>query len=129
MGIPLNEIPDIRAFYGRPDRYGHDAIDFMAEDYAPIRNHIIAARVTAENPDEGFKPTSGTIERVKFQSTSSVWGYFSVGANGGIHEFADSQFGHLFASGATREAARKNLVLALKEIEVRGGRGGRGGEW
>lgn len=67
---------------------------------------------------QGFKPTSGTIERVKFQSTSSVWGYFSVGANGGIHEYADSQFGHLFASGATREAARKNLVLALKEIEV-----------
>jgi biotin carboxylase len=56
---------------------------------------------------------------VPLQSTSSVWGYFSVGANGGIHEFADSQFGHLFASGPTREAARKNLVLALKEIEVR----------
>ncbi|CAM9940346.1 unnamed protein product [Pylaiella littoralis] len=120
MGIPLNEIPDIRAFYGKADRYGHDAIDFMTEDYAPIRTHIIAARITAENPDEGFKPTSGTIERVKFQSTSSVWGYFSVGANGGIHEFADSQFGHLFASGPTREAARKNLVLALKEIEVQG---------
>lgn len=48
-----------------------------------------------------------------------MWGYFSVGANGGIHEYADSQFGHLFASGVTREAARKNLVLALKEIEVR----------
>jgi acetyl-CoA carboxylase / biotin carboxylase 1 len=49
-----------------------------------------------------------------------VWGYFSVGANGGIHEFADSQFGHLFAKGPTREHARKSLVLALKEIEVRG---------
>lgn len=49
-----------------------------------------------------------------------MWGYFSVGANGGIHEFADSQFGHLFASGPTREDARKSLVLALKEIDVRG---------
>ena len=49
-----------------------------------------------------------------------MWGYFSVGANGGIHEFADSQFGHLFANGPTREIARKNLVLALKEIDVRG---------
>ena len=37
-----------------------------------------------------------------------------MGANGGIHEFADSQFGHLFASGPTREDARKSLVLALK---------------
>jgi acetyl-CoA carboxylase/biotin carboxylase 1 len=120
MGIPLNKIPEIRRFYGRPDIYGDDKIDFMEEDYKEIDSHVIAARITAENPDEGFKPTSGTIERIKFQSTPNVWGYFSVGPNGGIHEFADSQFGHLFAKAATRELARKALVLALKEIEVRG---------
>ncbi len=120
MGIPLYAIPQIRALYGREDIYGNDKIDFMEEDYKPIDSHVIAARITAENPDEGFKPTSGTIERIKFQSTSNVWGYFSVGANGGIHEYADSQFGHLFAKGANREQARKSLILALKEIEVRG---------
>ena len=43
-----------------------------------------------------------------------------MGANGGIHEFADSQFGHIFASGPTREDARKQLVLALKDMDVRG---------
>lgn len=120
MGIPLHNIPEIRRFYGRKDIYGTDKIDFMTESYSDIDSHVIAARITAENPDEGFKPTSGSIERIKFQSTSNVWGYFSVGANGGIHEFADSQFGHLFAKGATREQARKALILALKEIEVRG---------
>jgi len=120
MGIPLYNIPQIRQLYGKEDIYGLDKIDFLEEDYKPIDSHVIAARITAENPDEGFKPTSGTIERIKFQSTSNVWGYFSVGANGGIHEFADSQFGHLFAKGATREQARKALILALKEIEVRG---------
>ena len=119
MGIPLNNIPEIRKFYGL-DMYGDSKIDFLVEDYKQIDSHVVAARITAENPDEGFKPTSGTIERIKFQSTSNVWGYFSVGANGGIHEFADSQFGHLFAKGPTREHARKSLVLALKEIEVRG---------
>jgi len=120
MGIPLYKIPEVRKFYGKPDMYGDSSIDFLEEDYKPVDSHVIAARITAENPDEGFKPTSGTIERVKFQSTSNVWGYFSVGANGGIHEFADSQFGHLFAKGPTREHARRSLVLALKEIEVRG---------
>jgi acetyl-CoA carboxylase/biotin carboxylase 1 len=119
MGIPLYNIPEVRRFYGR-EMYGTDKIDFMTELYKPIDCHVIAARITAENPDEGFKPTSGSIERIKFQSTSNVWGYFSVGVNGGIHEFADSQFGHLFAKGANREQARKALVLALKEIEVRG---------
>lgn len=120
MGIPLSNIPEIRKLYGREDMYGDSPIDFLGEDYKNIDSHVIAARITAENPDEGFKPTSGSIERIKFQSTSNVWGYFSVGTNGGIHEFADSQFGHLFAKGPTREHARKALVLALKEIEVRG---------
>jgi acetyl-CoA carboxylase/biotin carboxylase 1 len=120
MGIPLYNIPEVRRLYGRADMYGKDKIDFLEEDYNEIDCHVIAARITAENPDEGFKPTSGSIERIKFQSTPNVWGYFSVGANGGIHEFADSQFGHLFAKGANREQARKALILALKEIEVRG---------
>jgi len=120
MGIPLYKIPEVRRLYAKEDMYGDDVIDFLEEDYKPIDTHVIAARITAENPDEGFKPTSGTIERIKFQSASNVWGYFSVGANGGIHEFADSQFGHLFAKGPTREHARRSLILALKEIEVRG---------
>jgi len=120
MGIPLYEIPQVRQLYDKPDTYGTEKIDFLAERYRDIDSHVIAARITAENPDEGFKPTSGSIERIKFQSTPNVWGYFSVGANGGIHEFADSQFGHLFAKGPNREQARKALVLALKEMEVRG---------
>jgi acetyl-CoA carboxylase/biotin carboxylase 1 len=119
MGIALDRIPEIRAFFGRSPE-GKDKIDFLTDEYVYPDKHIIAARITAENPDEGFKPTSGRIERVKFQSTPKVWGYFSVGANGGIHEFADSQFGHIFASGPTREDARKSLILALKEIDVRG---------
>jgi acetyl-CoA carboxylase/biotin carboxylase 1 len=65
-------------------------------------------------------PFASGIERVSFQSTPTVWGYFSVGANGGVHEFADSQFGHIFANGATREEARKSLVMALKGMVVRG---------
>jgi acetyl-CoA carboxylase/biotin carboxylase 1 len=121
MGIPLDHIPEVRAFYGRdPNNFKGDKIDFMKDRYQYPKNHVIAARITAENPDEGFKPTSGKIDRIKFQSSKNVWGYFSVGANGGIHEFADSQFGHLFASGATREDARKALILALKGIDVRG---------
>lgn len=120
MGIPLSNIPEVRRFYGKKDIYGTSDIDFIAEDYPPIETHVIAARITAENPDEGFKPTAGKIERVKFQSAGNVWGYFCVGPNGGIHEFADSQFGHVFAKSPNREAARKSLIVALKDLEVRG---------
>jgi len=120
-GIPLNRQPDIRRLFGCADwRDGSSPVDFMTQRYTLPKRHVIAARITAENPDEGFKPTSGRIERISFQSTPSVWGYFSVGANGGVHEYADSQFGHLFAQGETREDARKALVLALKGLVVRG---------
>ncbi|CBZ50010.1 hypothetical protein NCLIV_004860 [Neospora caninum Liverpool] len=119
MGIPLWRIPDIRRFFGRDPNAG-DRIDFMKDDYLPIERHVIASRITAENPDEGFKPTSGRVDRLEFQPLENVWGYFSVGASGGVHEYADSQFGHIFATGKNREEARKKLVLGLKRVDVRG---------
>eukprot|EP00948_MAST-09A_sp_MAST-9A-sp1_P000526 g526.t1 len=82
--------------------------------------HVIATRITAENPDKGFTPTSGAIREINFRSTENVWGYFSVDSSGSVHEFADSQIGHLFSWGATREIARRRIVLALKEMSIRG---------
>ena len=69
--------------------------------------HVIACRITAENPDDGFQPSSGTVQELNFRSSKNVWGYFSVAASGGLHEFADSQFGHCFAWGETRDQARR----------------------
>lgn len=63
---------------------------------------VIAARITSEDPAEGFRPASGAVEVLNFQSNQNVWGYFSVSSTGKVHEFADSQFGHLFAKGTTR---------------------------
>eukprot|EP01041_Mallomonas_annulata_P000604 gene604-1167_t len=119
MGAPLHRIGDIRKLYGRHPR-GKDTIDFeYSERQAPIR-HCIAVRVTAENPDAGFQPTSGKIQELHFRSSPDVWGYFSVDSSGLVHEFADSQFGHVFAHGPDRESARRAMVVALKELEIRG---------
>eukprot|EP00933_Yihiella_yeosuensis_P029464 TRINITY_DN23109_c0_g1_i1.p1 TRINITY_DN23109_c0_g1~~TRINITY_DN23109_c0_g1_i1.p1 ORF type:complete len:2264 (+),score=566.09 TRINITY_DN23109_c0_g1_i1:79-6870(+) len=120
MGVPLHKMPQIRRFYGKATADTASSIDFMKEDYVYPKIHCMASRITAENPDDGFKPTSGKIERIKFQSSIACWGYFSVGTHAAIHEFADSQFGHLFARGTDREEARKTLQLALKNLEVVG---------
>ena len=56
---------------------------------------------------QGFKPSSGTVQELNFRSNKNVWGYFSVTASGGLHEFADSQFGHCFSWGEDREDARE----------------------
>ncbi|XP_055374657.1 acetyl-CoA carboxylase [Condylostylus longicornis] len=120
MGIPLYRIKDIRLLYGESP-WGSSVIDFENPPNKPRPwGHVIAARITSENPDEGFKPSSGTVQELNFRSSKNVWGYFSVAASGGLHEFADSQFGHCFSWGENRQQARENLVIALKELSIRG---------
>lgn len=120
MGIPLHRIKDIRVLYGESP-WGDTIINFESPDCVPRpRGHVIAARITSENPDEGFKPSSGTVQELNFRSSKNVWGYFSVGATGGLHEFADSQFGHCFSWGENREEAISNMVVAMKELSIRG---------
>lgn len=127
MGLPLNRIKDIRVLYGQKPT-GTSEIDFEFSQQASYetqrkpapKGHVIAVRITAENPDAGFKPSSGMMQELNFRSSTNVWGYFSVNSAGGLHEFADSQFGHIFAYGPDRSASRKNMVVALKELSIRG---------
>nr|XP_043614929.1 acetyl-CoA carboxylase 1-like isoform X2 [Erigeron canadensis] len=130
MGIPLWQIPEIRRFYGKENGGGYDAwrrtsvlatpFDFDRAESVRPKGHCVAVRVTSEDPDDGFKPTSGKVQELSFKSKPNVWAYFSVKSGGGIHEFSDSQFGHVFAFGESRTLAIANMVLGLKEIQIRG---------
>lgn len=127
MGLPLHRIRDIRLFYGvDPHTSTPIDFDFSTEDALktqrrPVpRGHTTACRITSEDPGEGFKPSSGMMHELNFRSSSNVWGYFSVGNQGGIHSFSDSQFGHIFAFGENRTASRQHMVVALKELSIRG---------
>ncbi|KAG7973943.1 hypothetical protein I3843_06G021300 [Carya illinoinensis] len=130
MGIPLWQIPEIRRFYGMEYGGGYDAwrktstlaipFDFDKAESTRPKGHCVAVRVTSEDPDDGFKPTSGKVQELSFKSKPNVWAYFSVKSGGGIHEFSDSQFGHIFAFGESRALAIANMVLGLKEIQIRG---------
>ena len=111
MGIPLHRIKSIRQMYS-VSLDDDSPIDFEAMRGQPKPSgHVISARITSENPDEGFKPTSGTVQDLNFKSSKNVWGYFSVASNGRLHEFADSQFGHCFSWGETREQARYLIYI------------------
>ncbi|CAN1247442.1 Acetyl-CoA carboxylase 1 [Linum perenne] len=130
MGIPLWQIPEIRRFYGVDHAGGYDSwrktsavatsFDFDKAESIRPKGHCVAVRVTSEDPDDGFKPTSGKVQELSFKSKPNVWAYFSVKSGGGIHEFSDSQFGHVFAFGDSRALAIANMVLGLKEIQIRG---------
>ncbi|CEP61144.1 acetyl-CoA carboxylase ACC1 LALA0_S02e07712g [Lachancea lanzarotensis] len=127
MGIPMHRIRDIRLLYGvDPHTAGEIDFDFSSEgslqtQRKPIpKGHCTACRITSEDPNEGFKPSGGSLHELNFRSSSNVWGYFSVSSSGGIHSFSDSQFGHIFAFGENRQASRKHMVVALKELSIRG---------
>lgn len=127
MGIPLHRIRDIRLLYG-VEPHTATEIDFQFTNEASLKTqrrprakgHTTACRITSEDPGEGFKPSSGTMHDLNFRSSSNVWGYFSVSSASSIHSFSDSQFGHIFAYGENRSASRKHMVVALKELSIRG---------
>lgn len=65
MGIPLHRIKDIRVLYGESP-WDDTPIHFEAPECVPCpRGHVIAARITSENPDEvseaGIPPIFTTV--------------------------------------------------------------------
>ncbi|CAK7905934.1 acetyl-CoA carboxylase [[Candida] anglica] len=127
MGIPMHRIRDIRTYYG-VDPHTSTDIDFefksenslVSQRRPTPKGHCTACRITSEDPGEGFKPSGGNLHELNFRSSSNVWGYFSVGNQSSIHSFSDSQFGHIFAFGENRQASRKHMVVALRELCIRG---------
>lgn len=119
MGVPLHRVPEVRTFYGEQP-YATTPIDFTQRRSLPAKGHTIAVRITAENTNEGFRPTTGRVEEITFKNSKECWGYFSVGSGGEIHQFADLQFGHIFSFGETREDARRGMVMALRNVVIHG---------
>ncbi|KAI7984320.1 Acetyl-CoA carboxylase 1 [Camellia lanceoleosa] len=55
--------------------------DFDKAESTRPKGHFVAVRVTSEDPDDGFKPTSGKVQELSFKSKPNVWAYFSVKAS------------------------------------------------
>ncbi|MES1910740.1 MAG: hypothetical protein MHM6MM_003275 [Cercozoa sp. M6MM] len=125
MGIPLSGIAHVRRYFGHK-MADTGVVDLSSDEayskaqYAPDVRHVLACRITAENPDDQFRPTSGLVEELVFRGDRHIDAYFAVKSKSLIHDYADSQFGHVFATGATREEARKRMLNALSTLSVRG---------
>ncbi|KAI5190761.1 acetyl-CoA carboxylase / biotin carboxylase 1 [Nematocida sp. AWRm77] len=80
--------------------------------------HVVAARVIAECADSGFVPCTGEVS-VSASFPSGSTGYFAVD-KGLIGAHNDSQFGHVFGTGSTREEAVRSLKMVLSSIKIHG---------
>lgn len=75
MGLSLHHIKDIRLLYGESP-WGDSVIDFDQPRHKPQPwGHVIAARITSENPDEG---TESPVARKSLLSCGRISASSSV---------------------------------------------------
>ena len=113
--------------------YGIDLVRWMVELAAgelPPLDDLVAdldpagcameARLCAEDPGHGFRPTPGTVSVVRFpeRDGTRVDTWLRDGTE--IPPFYDSLLAKVIVAAPTREAARRALVDALSETVVHG---------
>jgi 3-methylcrotonyl-CoA carboxylase alpha subunit len=85
-----------------------------------LDGHAVEARIYAEDPENGFLPSTGTI--VAAQWPANVRVDAGVEAGGEVTPFYDAMIAKLIAHSATREAAIDRLTDALDHTVVAGPR-------
>jgi acetyl-CoA/propionyl-CoA carboxylase, biotin carboxylase, biotin carboxyl carrier protein len=92
----------------------------LSQDQIQISGHAIQARIAAEDPWQGFRPTPGRITRLALPSGPGLRLDFGVEAGDSIPQHYDSMFGKIHAHGADRAIACQRLSLALGEFAAEG---------
>ena len=82
------------------------------------RGHAIQARVYAEDPARGFRPSSGLLTQVKLPVAKSVRVDGWVDAGTEVTGYYDPMLAKIIARGATRELAIANLAAALAAVRA-----------
>jgi urea carboxylase len=84
----------------------------------PARGHAIEARLYAEDPVQGFRPSSGRLTAVRLPRGVRVDSWIETGTE--VSPFYDPMLGKVIARGRTRTAAIARLRKALAATRIEG---------
>jgi len=96
-----------------------EPLSFAQEQVEP-RGHAMEFRINAENPDLGFLPSPGTLDRVRMPGGPFVRVDSGCEDGGQVSPFYDSLIAKVIVWGDTRETALARARRALDEVDVQG---------
>lgn len=85
-----------------------------------FKGHAIECRINAEDPDNGFFPSPGIVEKISVPSSENIRfdTFLTDGAE--VPAFYDSMIGKLIAFGGNRKEALDNLSGAIDDLNISG---------
>ena len=90
----------------------------LAQSEIRFKGHAVEARVYAEDPENGFLPSTGRIVGLELPSAVRVESGIETG--GEVSPFYDAMIAKLVAHAATREAALDQMTGALEATFIAG---------
>ena len=93
----------------------------LTQDQVPLNGHAIEVRLYAEDPDNDFLPSTGTLNLYR-EPAAGEGRRVDTGIEEGdsISPFYDPMIGKLIAWGENREEARQRLLAMLAETHIHG---------
>ncbi len=88
----------------------------LRQEQLTINGWAMEARLYAEDPSEGFLPSTGRLEHLRFPQGIRVDGGVEQGDS--VSPYYDAMIAKLIAHGATRWAAARQLTVACAGVQV-----------
>ncbi len=98
---------------------GGSPLDF-GQSEVRVRGHAVEVRLCAERPRDGYRPTPGTVSRVRWPAADGLRADSAIESGSVVSPAYDSLVAKLMAHGSDRLDAVARLSRALRALELDG---------